>query len=308
MTPDEYTNEELSLDVGQEHRIYVQDWGTKAAEIPIFFLHGGPGNGCDDRNKQQFDPSTQRVIFHDQRASGKSLSNGSLDHNTTADLISDIDKIANKLDIDKFLLVGGSWGSTLSLLYGLVNPSKVAGMVIDGVYLATQKENEWLTNGGWKIFFPEVWQEYVAQVPDKYIDRPGDYWFSRLSSADPKVQKLASYTCHKMELALLKLDDRQAAKSYQDYDPSADRIELHYISNHCFIPEGYVLDNATKLNMPIAIIQGRYDMVCPPESAERLHRVLPNSQLVYTINGHLKQHEAKNIQRIFIKQLSEQSA
>lgn len=119
MNPDKYTSREFFLEVGDGHELYVQDWGNKAAETPIFFLHGGPGGGLKDGHKQMFDPEKQHVIFHDQRGCGKSLPHGSLEHNTTADLVNDIEKIAQKLKLDTFILTGGSWGSTLALAYAL---------------------------------------------------------------------------------------------------------------------------------------------------------------------------------------------
>src|SRR5437660_4081085 len=129
MTPDEHTNQELFLDVGDGHRIYVQDWGKQNAEIPIIFLHGGPGNGCDNRDRRKFYADKQRVIFFDQRGSGKSTPAASLEHNTTPELIEDINKIADHLQLDKFVLTGGSWGSCLALAYGVTHPERVSGMV-----------------------------------------------------------------------------------------------------------------------------------------------------------------------------------
>lgn len=303
MTPDQYTNQELFLDVGDGHQIYVHDWGNAKAKTPIFFMHGGPGNGCDDKDKKKFDPTTQRVVFHDQRGSGKSLPKGELEHNTASHLVDDISKIVDKLGLAKILLVGGSWGSTLSLLYGIAHPEKVAGMVIDGVFTATKVENEWLEQGGWRTFFPEVWEEYVKDVPESHRSNPSTYYFQKALHGKSEEAKKASYEYLKMELALLKLDDRYQPESYDKFDPAGGLIEIHYLANHCFVDEGYILHNVSKLKMPIAIIQGRYDMVCPPRAAHDLHKALPNSQLIMTINGHLRQHEAANIQRLLINQM-----
>src|SRR4051812_19735118 len=129
MTPDQHTNQELMLAVGDGHELYIQDWGNSTAKTPIINLHGGPGSGSANRYRKYFDPNKQRVIFFDQRGAGKSTPFGSLEHNTTQDLVEDIEKIAQKLELDTFVLAGGSWGSTLALAYGIAYPKRVAGMV-----------------------------------------------------------------------------------------------------------------------------------------------------------------------------------
>jgi proline iminopeptidase len=303
MTPDKHTNQELFLDVGDGHQVYVQDWGTAKATIPIFYLHGGPGNGCDDRDKKKFDPATQRVIFHDQRGAGKSLPKASLEHNTAADLVADITKIADKLDIKKFLLVGGSWGSTLALLYGIDSPGRVAGIVIDGVFTASQIEIDWLDKGGWRVFYPDIWKEYVDGVPASHKGRPSTYYFDKALNGSGEEAKKASYAYLKMELALLRLDDRYEAEPYEAFDPAGGIIEIHYLHNRCFLTEDYIFKNAGKITAPVRMVQGQYDMVCPPQTAYELDKLLSDSKLIMTINGHLRQHEASTVQKLLIKQL-----
>jgi proline iminopeptidase len=307
MMPDQYTNQELMLDVGNGHQIYVHDWGQKDAKTPILFLHGGPGNGTFDSDKDKFDPKTQRVIFHDQRGSGKSTPTGSLQNNTSQHLVEDIEKIAQKLSLDKFILVGGSWGSTLSLLYGIAHPERVVGMVIDGVYTASDTENDWLEKGGWSTFFPDIWQEYQATVPKDYRSNPSEYHFEHAFSDDPETAKKSSYAYLSMELALLKLDQRYTPDPYDKFEPGGGTIEIHYLKNSCFLDDNFILDNASQLTMPVFIVQGRYDMICPPQTAYNLSMALPNSNLIWTINGHSKQHEAKNILNLLLKQLSKET-
>jgi len=305
MKPDEHTNREFYLDVGDGHRIYVQDWGNAKAKIPIIFLHGGPGNGCEDKDKYKFNPDTQRVIFHDQRGSGQSTPTGSLEHNTTQHLIADIKKIANHLKLDKFVIAGGSWGSTLALTYAIAHPDRVAGMVIDGVFTATRDEADWFEKGGWREFFPDIWEEYQQTVPEKYRENAGAYHLKQAAtSSNPEAIKRSSYAYTGMKIAILKLDDRYESKPYADFEPGGGIIEMHYLANSCFIEEGYILKNAAKLTMPVYIIQGRYDMVCRPAAAYNLHKALPNSKLIWTINGHVKQHEAKNILNLLLDQLT----
>ncbi len=304
MTPDEYTNQEFFLDVEGGHRLYVQDWGKQNAKIPIIYLHGGPGNGCEDRDKAKFNPKKQRIIFHDQRGSGKSTPSGSLKNNETADLVEDIKKIAQHLKLDKFVLAGGSWGSTLSLIFGITHPGMVAGMVIDGVFTATKEDKDWFEKGGWQDFFPDAWEEYQDTVPAEQKDNPSAYHYKVARGKDKEAIKKSSYAYTSMELAILKLDDRYQPKSYEEFEPGGGLIEMHYLANGCFLEEDYIKKNAPKLTMPVYLVQGRYDMVCRPKSAYDLSKLLPNSKLIWTINGHLKQHEAKTVFNLLLDQLT----
>lgn len=304
MTPDEFTSQEFFLDVGDGHQVYVFDWGNPRASIPIVYLHGGPGNGCDDRSKKGFDPKTQRVIFHDQRGAGKSLPSGSLENNTTRHLVADIEKIAQRLDLDKFVLVGGSWGSTLALCYGIAHPERVAGMVINGVFMAAKADQEWLVSGEWRRFFPDIWEEFAASVPPEHRQAPMAYHLKQVASGDPEAVKKSAYAYETMELALLKLDDRYEPGPYETYEPKAILIEMHYDAHDFFLPEGYILRHAKKLTMPVKLLAGRYDMITPPQAVHELSKALSDGQLIWTVNGHLRQHEARNIQNLLLDQLT----
>lgn len=304
MTPDEFTNQELMLAVGDGHSIYVHDWGNPKVKTAVMYIHGGPGNGCTDRDKQKFNPETQRVIFHDQRGAGKSTPAGSLAHNTTADLVADIKKITDELHMDNVVLAGGSWGSTLSLAFAIAHPDRVAGLVIDGVYTATKGEADWFEHGGWREFFPDAWEAYQATVPASDRANPSAYHYKEVQSGDPERVKKAAYAYVGMELAILKLDEQYQNRPYQDFEPAGGLIEMHYLANNCFLPENHIVENASRLTMPVYIVQGRYDMVCRPAVAYALHQKLPNSQLIWTINGHMKQHEAKTVLKILLDQLT----
>lgn len=308
MTPDEFTNQEFFLDVGDGHQLYVQDWGNPKAGIPVFFIHGGPGNGCTDRDKSKFDPKTQRVIFHDQRGAGKSTPVGALKDNTTDKLVEDIKKLAEHLKVERFILAGGSWGSTLSLAFGIAHPDLAAGMVLDGIFTATEDERQWFEEGGWRDFFPDAWEDYQNTVPEEYRRNPSAYHYKQALGSDPEAIKRSSYDYTAMEMAILKLDDRYQQKPYDDFEPGGGLIEMHYLANKCFMQEGYILKNASKLTMPVYLVQGRYDMVCRPKAAYELSQVLPNGKLIWTINGHMKQHEAKNIQQILLEQLASRAS
>lgn len=298
MTPDEHTIQEFFIDVGDGHQVYVHDWGKKTAKIPIILLHGGPGNGCDDRDKRKFDPTTQRVIFFDQRGSGKSLPTGSLQNNTTQDLVEDIEKIANRLSIKRFVLTGGSWGSCLALVYAIARPERVAGMVIQGVFAGSHDEIDWLDHGRFREFFPDAWDKYLEATPEKHRNDPSAYHFKRALGDDIEAAKESAFAYENLELSLLKLDGRINTTKYEEYDLTKIRTEIHYVSNQCFLPENYVLDNAHKLTMPVWIVQGRYDMVCRPITAYLLDQKIPDSKLIWTINGHLAEHEASNVLHI----------
>lgn len=304
MTPDNHTNEEFYLDVGDGHELYLQDWGKKDAEIPIIFLHGGPGNGVDNRDRNKFDPGHQRVIFFDQRGCGKSIPLGSLKNNTTKDLVEDIEKIATHLKLKKFVLTGGSWGSCLALAYGINYPQRLAGIVIQGIFTGSHDEIDWLAEGRFKDFFPDVWDRYVNQTPTDYLLGPSEYHFKRALGDDKEAAKASAYAYENLEAALLRLDDRFTAKAYETYDPAAIRVEIHYLLNQCFMPDQYIFNNADKLTVPVWIVQGRYDMVCRPIIAYKLHQKLPNSQLIWTINGHIAEHEASNILRLIFLQFT----
>jgi proline iminopeptidase len=286
MTPDEHTINELFIDVGDGHQLYVQDWGNKKAITPIINLHGGPGGGAYDGNKQLFDPGQQRVIFFDQRGAGKSLPKGSLEHNTTADLVDDIEKIANHFKLKQFIITGGSWGSCLALAYALKYPKRLKAMVLRGIYTGSQAETDYLDKGEWRAFFPDVWDAYLSRTPKAYHDNPSAYHYQQLKSKDPAKVKAAAYAYGEVEGSLISLDDRHVAEKFDEFDPDGMRIELHYLANGCFMPDRYILDNAHKLAMPIWLVQGRYDFVCPPQTAYELSRRTPKAQLVWSVAGH----------------------
>ncbi len=295
MTPDEFTNQEFFLDVGYGHQIYVHDWGKQEVKTPIIFLHGGPGNGCDNRDKRKFDPKKQRVIFFDQRGSGKSIPFGSLLNNTTQHSVADIEKIIRHLQLERIVITGGSWGSCLALVYAIEHPERLAGMVIQGVFSGSHDDINWLSKGRFREFFPDAWDKYLAATPKEHRQNPSAYHFKRALGDDTEAAKVSAYAYQNLELSLIKLDNRLIPEDYTTYDPTKIQMEIYYVTNNCFLPDNFVLKNAAKLSMPVWIVQGRYDMVCRPITAYKLHQKLPSSELIWTINGHLAEHEASNI-------------
>jgi proline iminopeptidase len=304
MTPDEHTNQELMLGVSHGHTLYVQDWGKKDAAVPIISLHGGPGGSVTDAQRGPFDPRSQRVIFFDQRGCGKSTPYGSLEHNTTADLVADIDAVADKLGISRFIITGGSWGSCLALAYAVARPERVFAMVLRGIFTGSQKEIEWLDKGQFQTFFPDVWEQYKSFTPEPARDDPSQYHFERALGKDKATAKQSAYAYENVERALVKLDDRFVPEVYDSYDPSGIQIEIAYLKNRCFMPDRFILENASKLTMPVWLIQGRYDMVCPPITAYELSKQLPQGHLIWTISGHKDEHETWTLIRSLLQQLT----
>ena len=237
MQKDFYTIQEMMLDVGDGHVLYVQDWGNKDATTPTIFLHGGPGSQVKDKHKAVFDPETQRVIFFDQRGCGQSTPVGSLENNTTQKLIGDISLIADKLSLNKFNLHGTSWGSALALAYAIENPEWVANLVIGGVFTGSKAEADWIDQGHFKTFYPDVWDAYVQRTPEQYRNNPSAYHFDKVINGTSEEQKLSGYAYECLEGGVIQLDDRFKTDDFETYDTSGIRIEMHYLSNGCFMPD-----------------------------------------------------------------------
>lgn len=286
MTPDAFTIQETFLDVGDGHELYIQDWGDKDAKTPIVYLHGGPGSACTDGYKQLFDGQRQRIIFFDQRGAGKSLPKGSLKENTTKELVEDIERIADHFKLTSFIITGGSWGSCLALAYALKYPKRLKAMVLRGIYTGSQEETDYIDNGGFQLFYPDVWDTYLSQTPKSYHHNPSEYHYRQMASGDPTLIKASSYAYSELEGSLLRLDDRHTTDKFETFDPDAMKIELHYLRNLCFMPDNYILDNAYKITTPTWLVQGRYDMVCPPKTAYKMSKLLPNNKLIFTQAGH----------------------
>jgi len=201
-------------------------------------------------------------------------------------MLDDIEKIAEHLKLDGFIVAGGSWGSCLALAYALKHPRRVKAMVLRGIFTGSQSEIDWLNNGYYQKIFPDVWAEYLRQTPKAHHGDPSKYHFARILGANEQAAKESAYAYDNFEAALLCLDDRFMPEKFENYDPAGTKIEAHYLVNRCFMPDRFIMDNAHKLTMPIWLIQGRYDMVCPPVTAYELNQKLPNSQLIWTVAGH----------------------
>lgn len=304
MTPDEHTIQETYIDVGDGHTLYVQEWGSPGATVPVIFLHGGPGGSSNDQYKTSLNPSRQRAIFFDQRGCGKSLPCGSREHNTTADLVEDIEKIAAHLRLASFILHGTSWGSCLALAYALRYPKRVHAMVLSGIFTGSQTEIDWINQGGFRDFFPEQWEAYLAQTPKSHRHDPSTYHYKHALGTDAPAAKASAYAYKNLEASVVGLDDRFTPKPFEEFDPGGAQIEMYYLANRCFMPDRFILKNAHKLAMPVWIVQGRYDFVCPPRTAYELHQTLPDCHLIWTTSGHRGERETWNVMRTILAQLT----
>lgn len=286
MTPDNYTNSEKMINVDDIHSIYVQDWGNIDAKTTFVFLHGGPGSGCNDGHKQIFNPSINRVIFFDQRGSGKSLPYGSLQNNDTEHLIKDINQILDEFKLDKVVLVGGSWGSTLALAYGLKHPERVEAMILRGLFTGSRSEVDFINKGEFKHYFPEIWDDFLERTPKEHHNDPSKYHIKTIFGDDEELAHKSAFAMSVLEVSVISLDERRLPADIEGFDSASTKIELHFVDNLCFMPDEYILDNAHKLKMPVWLVQGRYDSVCPPVTAYKLSKSIQNSKLIWTLAGH----------------------
>lgn len=293
----DHVNDSGYLDVGDGHRVYWEDWGNKDAK-PIFYLHGGPGGGFHDGNKLLFDPLKHHVIFHDQRGSGRAKPFGEMKNNTSQDLVEDINKLRDHLGIkEKAYIMGGSWGSTLSLLYAIAHPGKVEKLLIWSVYLVRQFETDYVNEGWQRHSFPEAWDRFIALVPEEHR-KDGEatmaYYAKMINSENQEVAKKYSDEWTLWEYSLCTINyDQQAMEAEILDDPdniAIAKLETHYFMNKCFVPENYILDGIDKVkDIPCFIIHGRFDLCTPPVAARDLAiEYGKNASLQWVRSGHLR--------------------
>lgn len=270
------------LEVGDGHEIYYEESGNPHGK-PVVFLHGGPGGGCNAGMRRFFNPDVYRVLLFDQRGCGKSRPHASLDHNTTDDLINDIEILRVAMQIDRWQVFGGSWGSTLSLAYAQAHPDRVSELVIRGIFLATQDELAWLYQEGTSEFFPEQWQKFVGAIP---VGERGNLlaaYHRRLRSKDEaerlRFAKLWS-AWEGSTITLLPSEEMEATFADQKFALAVARIETHYFMNGCFLEEGQLMSNLPRIrNIPTVIVHGRYDMLCRCRIAWELAQAWPEAKL-----------------------------
>ncbi len=269
--------------VSDLHTLYVEQAGNPEG-IPVVFLHGGPGGGISEDHRRFFDPKKFRIVLFDQRGAGKSTPAAELKENTTWDLVADIEKIREHLGIQKWVVFGGSWGSTLALTYAISHPEKVQHLILRGIFLCRPSEIHWFYQHGASEIYPDVWESYYNHIP---ADERGDFvkaYYKRLTHENADVRLAAAKVWSKWEAATSKLFvDVKAIDDFDDptYALQFARIECHYfINNSFFKTNNWILENIAKIKyIPCDIVQGRYDVVCPARSAWDLHTAWPEARL-----------------------------
>jgi len=269
-------------EVGGGHRIYWEMCGNPLGK-PALFLHGGPGGGCTRDNRRLFDPERYRIILFDQRGCGRSRPHASLEANTTAHLVSDMESLRRTFGIERWLLLGGSWGTTLALAYAQAYPGRVSAMVLRGVFTARQSELRWLYQGGASFLFPDAWERFIAPIPDSERSDLVAAYHARLTNGDRAVEMPAARAWCAWEEEIMTLQPRPPAAPFPADDAqllALARIETHYFVHGAFLAEGQLMANAHRLlDIPGVIVQGRYDTVTPPVTAWELHKAWPQAQL-----------------------------
>ena len=269
------------IEVGDGHTVYVEQCGNPQG-IPVIVLHGGPGGGCSPAMRRYFDPEVYRTVLFDQRGCGRSRPHASVEANTTWHLVSDIERIRTDLGIDKAVVFGGSWGATLSLIYAISHPENVLHLVLRGVFMMTQAELDWFYGGGAGQFWPEPWARFSDLIPE---DERGDMiaaYHKRLFSGDHQTETRYARAWSGWENALASVySSGQGGEAPGEYARAFARLENHYFTNRGFLDhDGWILDNAKVLHgIPGVIVQGRYDMICPPVRAWELARAWPDCDL-----------------------------
>ena len=273
--------EMYNLEVGDGHKIYVEASGKKEG-IPVIFIHGGPGGHCRSEHHNMFNPKVFRSIIYDQRGCGKSYPYRSTSNNDTESLVNDLELIRNFFNFGKFMIVGGSWGATLALKYSIHYPNRISAILLRSVFLGTMDEIKWAFIDGPKILAPEIYKQFCSffskncNLIEKYYDEICN-----------KSSKLHSWIWHDYERTLSQINpnrykfDSSELIEKREGMPNSPKMELHYIKNNFFMEDNEILKNISSLNnIPGYIVQGRYDIICPPVNAFNLSENWTNSKLI----------------------------
>jgi len=272
-----YSRHDISVD--DIHTLYVEECGDPEG-IPVIFVHGGPGGGCSRHDRRFFDPEKYRIILFDQRGAGRSSPHAELNNNTTKDLIEDIETIRKQLHLDKFLLFGGSWGSTL---YAEKYPANVSALILRGIFLSRECDLRWLYQSGAHHIFPDYWQGFSKIVPENERNDMVSAYYKRLTGNNElaKMAAAKAWSLWEAQCATLR-PNPEIVNTFTDPHRAVSlaRIETHYFINKSFIGPNQIIENASALEgIPGIIVHGRYDMVCPLDNAFTLHKAWPDSEL-----------------------------
>lgn len=280
--PDIQPYQQHSLNVSDLHTLYVEESGNPQG-IPVLFIHGGPGGGSASKSRCFFNPELYRIVVFDQRGAGKSTPHAELQHNTTADLIDDIEKIREHLGIESWVLFGGSWGSTLSLLYAQAHPERVKEMILRGIFLCRKEDLHWFYQAGASRLFPDEWENYVKPVAQDQRNNFIEAYYKLLTCDDEIKRMGAAKAWSGWEGACSTLKRNQSVQDHFTEPHVAlamARIECHYFINDSFIEENQIIENMHKIaHIPGVIVHGRYDLVCPVDNAFALQKHWPQAQL-----------------------------
>ena len=273
------------LDVGGGHRLYFEESGNPAG-FPVLFVHGGPGSRSRPAHRRFFDPSFYRIVLFDQRGCGESTPSGSILENTTSHLVADIEQLRHSLGVDRWLLFGGSWGSTLSLAYGIAHADRVAGMVLRGVFLGSAAEVEWYVSGIQR-FVPEAWEDFARDAGDSIIE----HYRQLIDNSDASIALAAARRWYDYEARIMAVGEMSNGNGGGNAAMANEllagaRIQLHFLAHQCFLRPNQLLDDLWRIgDKPITLVQGRMDMVCPPISAFEVSRRLASVDLRLVANG-----------------------
>ncbi len=279
----------FKLKVSPIHELYIEECGNPKGK-PVVFLHGGPGGGITKKYRRFFNPQKYRIILFDQRGAGKSTPYAELKENTTWDLVKDIETIREKLEISKWQVFGGSWGSTLALAYAQAHPTSVTELVLRGIFLCREEEIRWFYQYGAHQIFPDQWENYIKPIPAMEREDLVHAFYKRLTSPIKETQKEAALAWSLWEGSTIKLiPDPESIAHFDEIAVAIARIECHYFVNKCWWRnDNQLLEDVYKIKqIPTVIVHGRYDMVCPVKNAWDLHRAWPEAQLEIIPNaGH----------------------
>lgn len=271
------------LKVSDIHEIYYEACGNKEGR-PVFMLHGGPGGSSSPYMRRFCDPDKFHIILHDQRGAGKSKPLGEIKDNTTQLLVEDIEQLRLHFKLDKIILFGGSWGTTLALAYAQTYPEHVSGMILRGVFTAAKNEIDYFYHGGAATFFPDAYSKLLAALPDP-SRRPLPAYLLELiqnSEGEERDMYCKAWAKYEIKMAVLEISDEWIDQHFEENDPYVFSLfENYYMANDCFLPGDQLLNNTDKIkHIPTVMVNGRYDSICPVKNAYTLHQKLPNSKLI----------------------------
>lgn len=271
------------LAVSDHHQLYLEISGNPDG-IPVLYLHGGPGGGSSENHRRYFDPSIYRIILVDQRGCGRSKPSPSIIDNTTELLVDDIEKIRQHLNIEQWLITGGSWGTTLAMVYGISHPHRVLGFILRGVFLGSQREFNWLYKpNGAQSFFPDFYKEFVEHIPDLDKHDPLEFYNKQLHGDNEVAAISASKAWCLWELRLSSLEHQHVGMAQVEDTHQAlcmAKISSHFFSHQCFLPDNYIIEHLDKIkHIPSILIHGRYDMVCQLYVAQEVANRWDNAHL-----------------------------